>query len=47
MSGFEWPETEWIYKLVGITLLIAVPLALWKDIEVFVFLFTHVSISVG
>lgn len=47
MAGFDLPNLEPLLNLVLITLAIAVPLALWKVLEVIVFLFTHVSISVG
>lgn len=47
MAGFDGPNLEPLFNLVLVTLLVSVPLALWKLFEVIVFLFTHVSISVG
>lgn len=47
MAGFDGPDLELAFRTIFITLAIAVPLALWKVLEVIVFLFTHVSISVA
>ena len=47
MAGLDLPDLEPAFRTICITLAIAVPLALWKVLEVIVFLFTNVSISVG
>ena len=47
MAGLDLPDLEPAFRTIFITLAIAVPLALWKVLELIVFFFTHVSISVG